>query len=143
MYSMMLIGGIVGIQSPTEDSSLAGGVLILLVSGLLYLVGAARKMFIIGAYLSVVHERPSPKSWETMTSRFARRFPLFYETRMYALIYLLVSTAFAYLIFPYERAISIFGLLICVVLCISLYVIPSRKKAFVAQWERVLREAGR
>jgi hypothetical protein len=137
IYTMMVVGGVIGLKYDEPDMPLVVGVSVVLFSSLAYLIVVASKIFAIGAYIRVFHEEGTRKSWDTLLPEFRHKFKLLYETKAFAFIYLVVSGGFLYLFRLVNAPFVLTSFGILVLLCIMLFFTPNKWKAYEKEWREL------
>ena len=125
LYSIMAVGGIVGAKENITESSVIGAGFII-VASLVYLIGAARKVFVLSAFLAVEHDDSHGFNWHVILPKLKGRFFAWFETQNIASIYFLISFSCLIIFLPVSPWYSTLLFLIQIGLAIVLFLIPAR-----------------
>ncbi|MFW6154829.1 MAG: hypothetical protein ACOC95_06390 [Planctomycetota bacterium] len=130
IYTLMVVGGIVGISGKLSEPALVSTAIILM-SSLFYLIGAARKIFLIGAYVFVVYEKEKSTSWHSVKDSVCKGMCVWYETQTLALIYAVISGGIGWLFFDFHPVLVGATTAVLLGLAATLFLVPTRRNSYV------------
>lgn len=105
-WTIPVVGGFVSLSLKSQPGAAAAvdqtqsadvaafGTGLVLIAGLVYLIGAARKIFILSAFIAERHEDAG--GWHKELNELCQKFPLWYETQIIAVVYLVLSACFGF-----------------------------------------------
>lgn len=128
-YTMVVVGGVIGLQSNDNIYTITG-VFVILFSSLFFLIGSFRKIFLIHAYISARLDKGDKPTWHTLIPKVTKKHRLLYETQMIAFIYFVVTVAFGVLFYQVNVCLVLTLCIVLAALCLWLFVIPLRLPAY-------------
>lgn len=136
IFTMTVMGGIIGLKGKADVPSLMG-ITIIFLSSLVYLIGTARKIFTITAYLAVFHEDSANWLWHSHLPSFLKKAPLWFETQVIAIVYAIVSVSLGYFFFPTNPKLVSILIAIFLLLSLILFLMPRKIEKYKRYWKKV------